>query len=512
MKNNFYKQFPVILIIFLSLFLSNCGMKKAAWPAEGWEKATPESQGMDSEKLANMLDFTINSKILFDTLLIIRNGYIVLDATVPPYSADTEHFCYSVTKSVVSALWGIAGDKNNCTNPSKPIGLDRKVIDLFPEKTFQYPDSRKSAITVRNLFTMTTGLRFRDAETVNVQHSSDWVQYILDQPMIKSPGEEFRYNNGASHLLSVIIQKQTCMKTVELADKYLFKPLGITRFTWLTADHGATQGYKGLFLRPLDLAKIGYLYLRDGQWDGKQIIPSGWVKESSRAHVPVAESGTMNLHYGYQWWVNPDLKYYFATGSGGQFLFCHPEKDLVVVFTSSREQSGKELILFNQFILPAVLSDTALPENPDAQHFLSETINQISTPLKSPVKPLPGKAREISGKKISFESTDGFLENVRFAFTGETAEVSLDWNNLHLKQAGIGLDNVYRTSTDGKTYAVALRGYWSNEDMFVMELINFLWEDGCIRLVFSFKDPTVLCFGTWLATRHSGPSHPGKVE
>jgi CubicO group peptidase (beta-lactamase class C family) len=168
-----------------------------------------------------------------------------------------------------------------------------------------------------------------------MEGSDDWVQYVAEQPMAHEPGTVFNYNSGASHLLSLIIKKSTGKFVDEYAVEHLFGPLGIASYYWKKTPKGFPDTEGGLYLLPQDLAKIGYLYLRDGVWDQVHILPEGWVQDSVELHVRDTGSG---LGYGYQWWLTPwgngqSSLAYTGLGYGGQLLFAVPEYDLVAVFT-----------------------------------------------------------------------------------------------------------------------------------------------------------------------------------
>jgi CubicO group peptidase (beta-lactamase class C family) len=185
----------------------------------------------------------------------------------------------------------------------------------------------------------------------------------------------FNYNSGASHLLSAIVQKTTRMSTLAFAQEYLFKPLGITDVLWGSDSSGIAVGGSDLRLTPRDMAKFGYLYLKDGVWEGRQIVPAEWVKASTTKHI---KSNDASLDYGYQWWIQPDGSF-AAHGLGGQYIFVRPRQDLVVVFTSWLTGSDTEqpAALMDSFIVPAAQSALPLRENPEAVAQLRARIESV---------------------------------------------------------------------------------------------------------------------------------------
>ena len=211
---------------------------------------------------------------------------------------------YSCTKSFVSTLVGIAVDQGAID------GIDHRVLDYLPGYTFANQDARKEAMTVEHLLTMTTGLDWQEGDpTYRAMYmSNDWVQYVLDIPMREQPGERFNYCSGCSHVLAAIVQNGTKAKTQDFARKNLFQPLGISNWRWDTDAKGMAIGGWGLQLTARDMAKLGYLYLHEGTWDGKQIVSRTWVEEATRQHTTTDGS----LGYGYQWWTYPALDAYAA--------------------------------------------------------------------------------------------------------------------------------------------------------------------------------------------------------
>ncbi|MGD8968925.1 MAG: serine hydrolase, partial [Anaerolineae bacterium] len=189
--------------------------------------------------------------------------------------------------------------------------------------------------------------------TPEMMQASDWVQFTLDRRMEAEPGTRWTYNGGASHLLSAIVQETTGMTALEFAKEHLFGPLGISEVVWSGGNQGRNYGGSGLQMTPHDMAKFGYLYLNEGLWDGKQIVPAAWVEASTTNHSP-----TPGVYYGYQWWVMPWAGYYSAIGARGQYIVVLPELDMVVVFTSDLppEDQHIPLLLLAFYVVPSARS------------------------------------------------------------------------------------------------------------------------------------------------------------
>ncbi|MHA2142447.1 MAG: serine hydrolase domain-containing protein [Candidatus Thorarchaeota archaeon] len=332
------------------------------WPTDGWSISTPEEQGMDSGLLNQMLDQIIQQEVRIDSILIIRNGYLVFEEYPRPllYDNEDQHIIHSCTKSYTSALVGIALKDGYIES------IDSRLVDLLLNRTIANLDERKQAITLEHLLTMTSGLEWDEwTEPYNspqnslnqVWEASDSVQHILDLPMAYEPGEVWVYSSGGSHLLGAIVAEATGTSLFSYGIENLFTPLGISasNIMWPRDRQGRYWGHGGVSMVPRDMAKFGYLYLNNGTWDGEQILPTEWVQQSAATLYEFNDySG-----YSYQWWTNPTdiANVYSAQGFSGQFIFVIPSLDMVVVFTSNvppYEPYPQSAILFDYIIKAAM--------------------------------------------------------------------------------------------------------------------------------------------------------------
>jgi CubicO group peptidase (beta-lactamase class C family) len=321
------------------------------WPTEEWRYAAPEEMGFDESVLQDMVDDikSAPSNVKVDSIVVIKNGYIVFEEYFNNYTADKPHIIYSCTKSFVSTIFGIAHENGAIPN------LDTKLLDIFPDRTPENMDEWKESITLRDMLMMSAGFDARDSwiyqwEKLNDLHEApDAVDYMLDLPMAFEPGIRFEYTNGVSHLLSCIITEETGQSAAEYGQKYLFGPLGITLSQWDTDNKGRNWGYTRIYITPKDMAKLGYLFLHEGEWDGEQIISSDWVREATKHRI----DANLFPGYGYQWWVGDG--FYTAMGYMGQFIFVFPEQDMIIVCTGGTPETYD----FNsqipqRYILPAL--------------------------------------------------------------------------------------------------------------------------------------------------------------
>lgn len=344
------------------------------WPTANWRTASPQDVGIDAGQLAGVHNYTREQPTILG-LLIVRSGYIVFEEYYGELHQQRSHNVNSVTKSVVSALVGIA------LRDGLLSSLEQPVLDFFPEYRAQSADPLKQAITLHHLLSMTSGFQPRPGESLELFPSDpNLLENILNTPQQHEPGEVYHYDDFAAHLLSPILTRATQMRTAAFALDRLFRPLGIwrgeQRFLWraqpeLTEEHhpfglwDEQDGYLwsvesqhyhiggfGLQLTLREMAKFGYLYLNDGTWDGQQIVPQEYIQRSFQPYK-LTEYGHA---YGYLWRVGKmqGHPFYFALGYGGQLVGLIPSLDLVIALASLPEQSSYWYPLVEQYIVPAL--------------------------------------------------------------------------------------------------------------------------------------------------------------
>ena len=319
------------------------------WPTEGWRASAPEEQGMDAGRLLAMRRHIEGELPHVRSVLIVRHGYLVFEAYAGEYDPDALQGLHSMTKSVTCALVGIALQEGTLD------ALDQRVMALFPEYAALDADRRIEEITIEHLLTMTSGLVWHDEYLHGWLSSDDPARFTLKRPMAGEPGATFNYNSSAAHLLSVILTRSTGASALDFADERLFGPLGISERQWLADSRGHHIGAGGLFLRPRDMAKFGYLYLNQGEWAGRQIVPTDFVRESTRAQNP--GGAPENESYGYLWWVTTVEGHaaYFAGGYGGQLIYVVPDVDVVVVMTSNADRHHIEnRAIVGEYVVAAI--------------------------------------------------------------------------------------------------------------------------------------------------------------
>src|SRR5271165_4510844 len=374
------------------------------WPTKGWATASPASVGLNEQVLLKLDKDMASGKYsaLWDSFAVFRCGKKVFERTYPhdyakiygkeagergplnarvtgrynyfdpywhPYYHGTDlHTMQSVSKTVTSVIIGAAMLRGDFK-----AGLDTPKVKNV--------DDRKRRMTLRDLLTMTAGLDWHEedvpyddprSDSSLMEATDDWVQYVIDKPMAAEPGKVWNYSSGATELLAYIFQKETGQDIDDYGQKYLFAPLGI-RHEWKRTYLGVVDTEGGLYLNGSDLAKIGYLYLNNGMWDGQRIVSSEWVKESVK---PYYQTDEPPFKYGFKWWLSklPDSTEYvwLARGFGGQNLQVFPEEDLIVTYTAwdiLPSSTGKEPAPSD--FLPLVKTKTC-PDTADGQLSTSE--------------------------------------------------------------------------------------------------------------------------------------------
>ncbi|HEY7297098.1 MAG TPA: serine hydrolase [Xanthobacteraceae bacterium] len=447
------------------------GSSETPWPTKAWQTSTPEEQGLDSASLARLIE-TVGT-YRQDSLMLIRHGKIVAEAYYAPYVAGISHDLRSVTKSVVSTLTAIELQHGIVDS------VDHPILDLFSDKPVLNVDENKKAITIQNLLDMTSGIAWQekaytpDETIMRMYKSPDRTEFVLNQPMSSTPGTKFYYNSGNPYVLSALITKKTGQSAFDFAKKELFAPLGIKSAQWGRVDaQGVTDGEAGLFLSPHDMARVGYLYLHNGIWDGKQIIPSSWVDRVKEGSV----SATFGLHYSNLWWSLPEKGAYMALGRHSQMILVIPKLDIVAVMTGAlRDDEFYPTSRLVDDIANSVKSDAPLPPDPIARSLLAASIRQAATEKPSPVGGTPELAKAISGKiyrlsdnelRVRTFTLNFFDSDSSWEFTTKTGRPELPT----LRFSGLmGLEGIFRKSPPAFYGINAAKGRWLNEHTFALE-------------------------------------------
>ena len=333
-------RLPFVLLLASCLVLPGVCTGVQAQSGPEWLVADPVAHEMEQETLAEIVEMAKPLSPL-NSLLIARGDTTVVEWYAPGMTASRSMNIKSASKTILSALVGIAIDEGYLEGSDQPIG------PFFPEilDGTAPGDSVRQAITLGDLMTMRAGLESTSFGNYGAWVSADsWVENALERPMVDTPGGRMIYSTGTSHLVAVILEKATGQSLRAFAQKHLFDPIGEQIGAWQKDPEGYHFGGNNFAITPRALLKFGQLYLRGGAVveDGQRVpvIPPDWIGASWNLRVL---SSFRNFRYGYFWWMEEfgGERTYFAWGYGGQMLFVVPSLDLVTVMTSSLSGSSR---------------------------------------------------------------------------------------------------------------------------------------------------------------------------
>lgn len=310
------------------------------WPGADWETADPAELGMDGAAL-DLVTVRASAEVpAISALLAIRGGRIGYEQYFGGHRASTPINIRSVTKSVTGFLTGIAVEERLMA------GLDQTIGDTIPVRIPSSADPAISAVTVRSLMMMASGIEWpHPGDWQALMASKDWVRDYLSQPVTGIPGQTYVYTTAGAHLLGVMVAEAARMPLEAYARTRLFDPLGIAPGSWERSPQGEVNGGSGLHLTARDQARFGLLALRGGRWKDRQVVPAGFVREATAWKLQ-GDSTAGWEGYGYLWWITSTwagYPAYYGLGYGGQHVFVVPALDLVVIAGVYRRVTPEEL-------------------------------------------------------------------------------------------------------------------------------------------------------------------------
>ena len=289
-----------------------------------FQEAIPEQAGLTSDGLIELFRMISNTEgVSPHAMLVLSDGILVAKGEWSPYNASYPHVSHSLCKSIVSMAVG-------CAISQELMSLDETLGDWFSSYHLT-PEMKK--ITVRNLLTMTSGVKFNEASAII---SKNWVDGFLKSDIMFKSGSEFNYNSMNTYMLSVMICQKTDMSLSEFLNINLFRPMGITNYFWETCPKGYEKGGWGLYMSIYDYAKLGQLYLQNGFWNNEQLIPKRWVDESTSRYIYKVNT-ICNAGYGYQIWRTANNDGFMFSGMFGQNVYVFPKRKLVIAMTAGSE-------------------------------------------------------------------------------------------------------------------------------------------------------------------------------
>ena len=291
-----------------------------------FHRTSPEKKGVSSGRLLAMIKALEKDKRAnVHALLCLKDGEVICECAHPGYSVNSWHLSHSMSKTVTGIAIGMLVDDGR-------LSVETRLTDIFPERA--YKDQNFEKITVKHLLTMSSGIKFSEAGSVT---ESRWMDAFFSSSCAFAPGTEFAYNSMNSYILAAIVVKLTGRSLTEFLDERLFGPLYITNRFWEVSAEGIEKGGWGLYLSAESWAKIGYMMLSGGVFDGKRILSEHWVCEACKRHSATPDT-IGRFDYGYQLWTSSEGDDYLFNGMLGQNVWICPKNDLVVVILSGNNE------------------------------------------------------------------------------------------------------------------------------------------------------------------------------
>lgn len=380
------------------------------------QRSTPEAEGISASAISTFLDSVAVSKHEFHSFMLLRHGKVIAEGWWNPYRRDLQHSLYSLSKSFTATAVGFARAEGK-------LSLSDKALSFFPNEKPGTANSYLQQLTVKDLLTMSVGQEPDPTGIVSLD--TNWVKRFLTVPIKYEPGSKFLYNSTATYMLSAIVSTVTGQKVLDYLQPRLFEPLGIAKPDWEESPQHINTGGWGLRLRTEDIAKFAQLFLQKGKWNGKQILPQGWVEEASTAHIiqhpdypqEKRESSDWEQGYGYQMWRCRNNAYR-GDGAFGQYAIVIPDQDAVIAITSETADMQGELNLIWKILLPA-MQKGKLPANTAAD----ATLNKKLAALALPVKKDAIASSITEAKTFVMEPNAQNIKSLQFNFRDNVCEV-----------------------------------------------------------------------------------------
>lgn len=391
-------------------------------------RSAPEEQGVSAEVLNHLFDAMDNSDIEFHSVMVLRNGFVIGEGWWAPYAPQYKHTLHSLSKSFTSAAVGLAINEGHFT-------VETPVISFFPESLPKEVSPNLAAMKVKHLLTMTTG---HAADEGIRTRALPWVQAFLTAPIVHEPGTFYVYNTSASYMLSAIVQKTTGQKIFDYLTPRLFEPLKIEGADWEVSPQGINTGGFGLRVRTEDIASFSQMYLNNGKWNGRQVIPEWWVEASGKAqwnfntnpfggNKPKA-TDDWQQGYGYQFW-RTQHNGFRSDGLYGQFGIVLPDQKTVVAITEQSFDTQRSLNFIWDILVPG-LEQGALPANRTARQKLINKLNslELKLPIAAAAAPKEANGRRTFSRTIMLDDNPLGAKSVVINNSGHTLELTANYD------------------------------------------------------------------------------------
>lgn len=440
-------------------------------------RSTPEQQGVLSSDVLTFIEDVDSNVDTMNSFMLVRHGHVVAETWWAPYDAETPHVLYSLSKSLTSTAVGLAIHEGK-------LNINDEVLKFFPDDVPAEPSANLKAMRVRDLLRMTTGHQtepptWRDDPDSPLKGAT-WTKKFYSHPVNFKPGTLFVYNTSATYMQSAIVQKVSGMTVRDYLVPRLFEPLGIATPIWFASPEGVSAGGFGLNLRTEDLAKFGQLYLQNGEWNGRQLIPAVWIKQATTRQTSNGSDPNSDWSQGYcfQFWRSRHNSYR-GDGAFGQYLLVLPEQDAVIIITSGVKNMQDVMNRVWDKLLPAMKPE-ALPNNADAAANLQSKLKSLT--LKKPsgnsTSPL---ASEISGKWFEFPENDRGIKAVSLDLTADSPTFTVRTAAGEIKtQLGFGswqktrsgfASGMDRFISVPENTLIAASGAWDEKNVLTIKLV-----------------------------------------
>ncbi len=431
-------------------------------------RTRPEAVGIAPAAILAFVDAAEQKLGGLHSFMLLRHGKVAAEGWWSPYAPQHPHMLFSLSKSFTSTAVGLAVAEGHLT-------VDAPVLSFFPGEAPAKPDEHLAAMQVRHLLTMSTG---HDKDATGPSRSApdgDWVKAFLSLPVEHEPGTHFVYNSAATYMLSAIVQKLTGETVLEYLRPRLFEPLGVAGATWESCPRGINVGGWGLSVKTEDIARFGQLYLQQGQWDGRQLVPEKWVEEATSRQVSngTGESSDWAQGYGYQFWRCRHGAYR-GDGAFGQYCIVMPQQDAVLAITSGVGDMQAVLNLVWDHLLPSLgggAPSTDASRSRSTESELQQKLKHLAIRLPEG-QPTSPTASRVSGRTWQFEANEEKIQSAALTFEGNRCRMVLrNERGEHPVECGNGAW-VKGTTLLGERgpSKVAASGAWSDDATYTMQL------------------------------------------
>jgi CubicO group peptidase (beta-lactamase class C family) len=442
-----------------------------AAPGFGLPTSTPEAEGIASSAILEFINAAEAEVDALHSFVLLRHGKVVSEGWWAPYARSKPHMLYSLSKSFTATAVGMAIDEGH-------FGLDDKVLSFFPDKLSAEPTENLRAMRIRDLLRMGSGHAHDTLSAMRSNPDADWVRLFLQQDVAHAPGSFFRYNTGATYMLSAILQSVTGERLLDYLQPRLFAPLEIEASNWERCAQGIDTGGYGLKLRTREIAALGQLYLQRGSWAGRQLVSEEWVAQASSKQIANGaepSESDWKQGYGFQFW-RCQHNAYRADGAFGQFCIVMPDQDAVLAITSGLRGMQAVLKLVWKHLMPA-MSPEVLAADAAAYRALAAKTGALQLKLVTGAAQKP-VGDGVLGRTYYFAENAKGLKSLRIApsWDGHTLRIANahGWQEIHCglkswKGSAIVWEKELKlpvAGTNGKQ-PVSSSGAWTSEGHFL---------------------------------------------